>query len=312
MDKVLFIDAMNAIWRASVGFGPKKDPKHKLCMDCDAYITLHQLGHPHCECGGAWFMVEDRCEETPNEDYVLIYNFFRNLRPIIEIFSPDKCFFVLEGHPQFRYDLYSEYKANRIVKTASKKSSRDRIFKNKDEIVRLMQYLPITICKAEAYEADDVIATLCENMKDEDITVLSNDSDYIQLLQRGYKNCHVYNPIKKEFMQPPTYPYVAWKSLAGDKADNIPKVLTPKKVEAAMRDPEVLRKLLSIEENRANFNINRQLIEFRTVPIEDIIITEGVKDFSSLKEEFAKMEFESIINSKSWAKYIATFNCIKY
>jgi len=117
MDKVLIIDAMNAIWRASIGFGPKKDSEHKLCMDCDKYITLHQLGHPHCECGGAWFMVEDRCELAPNEDHILIYNFFRNLRPIIEVFSPDKCFFVLEGHPQFRYDLFSEYKANRIVKT---------------------------------------------------------------------------------------------------------------------------------------------------------------------------------------------------
>jgi len=149
-------------------------------------------------------------------------------------------------------------------------------------------------------------------MRDEDVTVLSNDSDYIQLLQRGYKSCHVYNPIKKEFMQPPTYPYVAWKSLAGDKSDNIPKLLTPKKVEAAMRDPEVLNKFLSVEENRANFNINRQLIEFRMVPEEDIILIEGTKDFPALKEEFMKMEFESIINEKSWTKYTNTFNCIKY
>jgi len=311
MDKVLLIDAMNAIWRASIGFG-KKDTEHELCMDCDEYITLHRLGRRHCECGGDWLMVEDRCENTPNEDYVLIYNFFRNLRPIIELFSPDKCFFVLEGHPQFRYDLFSEYKANRIIKTGSKKIVKDKVFKCKDEIVRLIQYLPITICKANAYEADDVIATLCENMKHEDITVLSNDSDYIQLLQRGYKNCNVYNPIKKEFMQPPSYPYVAWKSLAGDKSDNIPTLLTPKKVEVAMRDPEVLRKFLSIEENRSNFNINRQLIEFRMVSEEDIILTEGSKDFSSLKEEFKRMEFESIINDKSWTKYINTFNCIKY
>src|SRR3974377_2201126 len=105
MDKILFIDAHNAMWRASIGFGPKK-------------TSAPTQSSPESGTEDGWEMVpgppappEPPKERT--EEYVLIFNFFRNLRPIIEQFQPDKAFFVLEGHPQFRYDLYADYKANR-------------------------------------------------------------------------------------------------------------------------------------------------------------------------------------------------------
>ena len=288
MDKVLLIDAMNAVWRASIGFAPKKtsaDP------------------------GATW---GDPEKKEMDQQYVLIFNFFRNLRPIVEQFSPDKCFFVLEGHPQFRYDLFSDYKANRIVKNAERKDLSDRFQVSKNEIVRLMQYLPITIARAANYEADDVIGALCENMKDEKLTVLTGDSDYIQLLQRGYKDITIYNPIKKAAMEAPVYPYIAWKCLNGDKSDNIPKLLTPKKALNTINDPELFKKFMEVEENRANFNVNRQLIEFPNVPEEAIALKEGVRNWPALKDEFVKMDFQSIINPTSWEKYTKTFDCIRY
>lgn len=281
MDKVLFIDAHNQMWRACVKFGAVQP-------------------------------------DVPDE-VIFTFNFFRNLRPIIEDFEPVKCFFVLEGHPQFRYDLFADYKANRIIKLAEGKSkeSNDRFLRTKDLIVPLLQHLPITICRAANYEADDVVATLCENMRDEDLTVLSNDSDYIQLLQRGYQQIRIYNPIKKDFMEAPTYPYVAWKSLAGDKSDNIPTLLKPKSrapelAAEMLSNPEAFQRFMDVEENRANFNVNRQLIEFRSVPLDDISMKEGQKNFDSLKKAFAEMKFDSIINDKSWERYCKTFDCLKY
>lgn len=275
MDKILLIDAHNAMWRACVKFGTPP------VQDVDDSI-------------------------------IFAFNFFRNLRPLIEEFAPDKCFFVLEGHPQFRYDLFADYKANRIVKQAAKKETSDRFFRTKDIIVPLLQHLPITTCRAANYEADDVIATLCENMKDEDLVVISNDSDYTQLLQRNYKQIRIYNPIKKSVMESPPYPYVVWKCLNGDKSDNIPALLKPKKALDTVNNPELFKKFLEVEENRANFSVNRQLIEFRAVPEEEIVFHEGIRNFDLLKQAFAEMKFESIINDKSWSKYTSTFNCIKY
>lgn len=300
MDKILFIDAHNAMWRASIGFGPKKTPAAPPASEDDGWEMVPGPAAPP----------EPPKERT--EEFVLIFNFFRNLRPIIEQFQPVKCFFVLEGHPQFRYDLFADYKANRIIKEASKKEQKEKFTKDSQVIIALMQHMPITLCKAGNYEADDVIATLCDNMRDEELTVLSNDSDYIQLLQRGYKSCQIYNPIKKTFMEAPVYPYVAWKCLNGDKSDNIPALLKPKKALDCVNSPELFKKFMEIEENRANFSVNRQLIEFRSVPMEEITLQEGIRNWDIIKQEFTRMDFQSIVNDKSWEKYTSTFDCLKY
>jgi 5'-3' exonuclease len=228
------------------------------------------------------------------------------------MFSPDKCFFVLEGRPQFRYDLYSDYKANRIIKLASKQETVDKFLKTKDIVVALMQHLPITICRASNYEADDTVGSLCDNMKDESLSVITSDSDYIQLLQRGYKNIRVYNPIKKVDMVAPDYFFNAFKSLTGDKSDSIKRLVSDKKALSFCNDPALLKKFMEIEENRAAVSINKQLVEFADVPLNEIIFNEGIRSFNKLKSEFAKMKFETIINPTSWKKYVDTFDCLKY
>lgn len=294
MDKVLFIDGHNFIWRANITFGgPVK----------------HELIAGKCACKSPWNMEHNFCY---GEKFNIIFNFFRNLRPIIEQFSPDKCFFVLEGHPQFRYDLYAGYKANRLIKTASREEDQARFFANRDVIVPLLLHLPITQARARAYECDDVVATLCENLKTEALTVVSTDTDYIQLLQKGYPSVQIYNPIKKIYMEAPTYPYVAWKCLAGDKSDNIPPLLKPKKAVDTVSNPALFQKFLSTEENRANFSIHRQLIEFRSVPLEEIEMQEGERNFQFLYDAFSQMKFETIVRSDTWKRYMKTFDCIKF
>jgi len=312
MDKITLIDFHNMLWRCSIGFGPPI--KHiicteEMCTDNGKYDVKHKRDDVHCICGAKWDVDDQKCY---GEKYIFIFNFFRNLRPLIEITEPHKIMIVGEGRPQFRYDLYPEYKANRIVKLGVKQESKDRFDLAKDEIMRLLQYLPITIAHAAAYEADDTIGTLCENMKDEDIVVISADSDFIQLLQRGYKNITIYNPIKKETMEAPQYNYLVWKILNGDKSDGIKGILKPKKALATVNDPELFRQLMSGEEFRSLFSINKKLIEFHIVPEEEIIIREGVRNFDALKKEFERMDFQSIINDKSWEKYVKTFDYVRY
>lgn len=278
MDRILLIDGANSIWRACVKFG-------KVQAD------------------------------VPDE-IIFTFNFFRNLRPLIEDISPDKCYFAMEGHPQFRYDLYPEYKANRrIIKQASdnfRQKNVERFQKTSDIVLLLLKFLPITLVRAARYEADDVIATLVDNMRDENITILSSDGDFVQLLQMGFQNLRIYNPIKKVDMEAPPYSALCYKILQGDKSDNIPALLSPKKAIAAASNPEILKKFMEVEENRANFNINKQLIEFQKVPLEELEITEGIRNFQCLKQFFIDMKFESIVNDQSWSKYIKTFDCLKY
>jgi 5'-3' exonuclease len=307
MDKVLIIDGMNAIHRANVPFD--KGKQHFLCApeEIGEQCVEHLKSNPHCECGASW---DENAQTCYGQLYSIVFNFFRNLRPMIEMFEPAKCFFVLEGHSKFRYNLFPDYKGNRIIKTASKTpEENEKFISQRDIIVALLPYLPLTIVKAFDYEGDDIIATLCTCLVDEDVVVLSGDNDFIQLLQI-YSNVHIYNPIKKAYLEAPPYPYVAYKCLIGDKSDNIPRLMGEKTSEKLLADPIKFSDWMAIEENRANFSINRQLIEFQIVAPDDIITVEGSGDWESLKAEFSKMEFNSITNDKSWEKYVSTFNCI--
>lgn len=304
MDKVVLIDAHNAIWRACVTWGPPVP--HLLCQPCQNNKHSNKM---HCACGAMWDQDHDFCY---GDKYGFVYNFFRNLRPLIEQFQPDKCFFALEGHPQFRYELYADYKANRIVKQASRQEANAKFLQAKDMILPLMRHLPITLCRTAHYEADDLIGALCHNMQAEDLTVISTDSDYIQLLQRGYSRIRIYNPIKKEMMEAPPYVYVMWKSLAGDKSDHIPSLLKPKKALQTATQPELFAKFMSVPENFSNFQINRQLIEFHPVPEEEISLQEGARNFAYLLQAFEQMQFPSLTNAKSWQTFCQTFQCLKY
>lgn len=269
MDNIVFYDMHNAIWRAYVGFK------------------------------NAEF----------SEENVIIFNFFRNLRPLVEIFKPNQMFCVWEGHPEFRYNLFADYKANRI-KVASRVSSKELFTKVKPKIKEMLSYTALTSARSEKYEADDVIGTLCEQLKNENITVISSDSDFTQLLQRGYKNIQLYNPIKKEYVQAPSYPYTVWKSLNGDKSDNIPSVASKKKALDLVNDPEKLSLFLDNEEKRANFSINLKLIEFANIPDNEIIIENGSNKMDWLKREFKCLEFNSILNA--WDRYESTFKCLRF
>src|ERR1700682_6063852 len=101
MDKVLLIDGFNFIWRADIKF-----------KSFNSKNTTYK--------------------------YTTVYNFFRNLRALIEEFDPDKVFFVLEGKSNFRYSLFSDYKANRkIIKTSSSESATNTFIEQRDRIIEL-------------------------------------------------------------------------------------------------------------------------------------------------------------------------------
>ncbi len=245
-------------------------------------------------------------------EHVLTYHFFKNLRATVEQFDPDKLFFCLEGHPKHRYAMYPEYKANRIVKLASasetKKSMKQKVLDAVEPIVKILLHHPCTLISHPDYEADDVIATLCDNMKDEDITVISGDTDLIQLLQMGYQDIKLYSYNKKDYLAAPEYPYLAWKTLRGDKGDNIPSITGPKKTEKLLANPDLFQQFMDKEENRANFMLNKQLIELCIIPFDNMIIRDGIPNWYLVQNEFKRMEFNSMLNSEDyWDRYIDTY-----
>lgn len=247
----------------------------------------------------------------------LTYLFFCNLRATVEQFNPTKLFFAMEGRPKHRYDLFPEYKANRIIKTGEIKSEgkikqKENITQASNTIKDLLLNFTCSQVSHPDYEADDIVNTLCNFLADEEVVVITGDTDYIQLLEKDFKNTKVYSPMKKAFFEKSKYPYIAEKAIRGDKSDNIPCLLTPKKADKHLEDPELLKSFLEIEENRAAFSINKKLIEFIDVPQEELVVIEGKNDFVKVFEKFHELDFKSFIeqNEKAetkWNKFVSTF-----
>jgi 5'-3' exonuclease len=286
-DRILVFDFLNYVYRGVLRFGKPKPTDEELAQMSPKEQEVYQN----------------------KIDYTIVYNFFRNLRATIEEFEPDKCFFALEGDPQFRKQLFPDYKKNRIIKLGTKKAAdKQNILRQADIICNLLPLLPVTMVRAAAYEADDVMHTLATNLKDEEVIIISSDSDMIQTIQHlSTYDVKLFNPKIKDFVQVPEYVYLVWKSIAGDTSDSIPSILSKEKATICATDGVALKEFLASEENRANFSLNKNLIELQLVPDDQLIFTECKINFDSLFEEFKKLEFFSLIKEDYKEKFIHTF-----
>jgi DNA polymerase-1 len=241
------------------------------------------------------------------ENYV-IYNFFRNLRPLIEMHNPDKVYFVLEGNPEFRQSLSEgNYKSNR-------KSKGENFHRQKAAIINIVKTcFPFITVKHPKLECDDTIATFVVKhcRTGDECTIISSDSDFIQLLNFDNFKINLYNPIKKKFIDYPDYDYVVWKALRGDPTDNISGIpgIGDKTATKLVKNSDLLNKLLENIDKRNTFEKNVNLIRLVDFSNDMSSVEEhvGKKDFSKLKEILTDLDFTSMIKEKTWNKYVQTF-----
>ncbi len=246
-------------------------------------------------------------------DNHIVYSFFRSLRPLVEEISPTKTYIVLEGSPKRRLELDAGYKANRKMDPDDPRVAEMQEFRRQKSIVlSLLERMPVEMILHPDHECDDVIAHLVSvRHPDENKTVVSSDTDFIQLFSLNSR-VKLYNPVKKQYITPPDYNYVIWKALRGDKSDNIPGIpgIGDVIAEKLTRDPDALK--LWISENPSfvpQFKRNLDLVGFESIDPSDGMMrsTCGNPDWNSLYDRFKELGFWSIINQKSWSKYVKTF-----
>lgn len=133
--------------------------------------------------------------------------------------------------PTFRDELYKEYKAQRPA------AANDLVF----QIIKtreLFSKFGVKNVEIAGYEADDLIATLAHQFKDEPeikVVVFTGDQDALQIVEgdkvvvefliRGITETIVYNEkavVEKYGLSPKQLP--DYKGLVGDPSDNIPGI----------------------------------------------------------------------------------------
>ena len=238
-----------------------------------------------------------------------VFNFFRGVRPLVEKFNPDITYFVLEGRPKKRLEVSPDYKGQRVY------TDKDDFNRQRKEIISLVKkYFPFIVVKHDDFECDDIINHLAvNNHKNDNVTIVSSDTDFIQSIKENIK---LYNPVQKKFLEATTYDYVSWKSLVGDKSDNIEgfKGIGNKKAQKLLSDNNALEDFLIKENNRDIYNRNTFMIKFHELNNSEITSLQlhslsNKPDWNNLKQIFINYEFNSITKKdKTWNNFINTFN----
>lgn len=249
-------------------------------------------------------------------DNPVIFNFFRGLRAQVDQFKPTRLYVVLEGHPAARHEVFADYKANRVVSEDDPKHAElQKLFRQRDTIVDILsRHFPVSVVRHPTSEADDTIVNLTKRSSSAtDWTVLSSDSDFIQLVQ-DLPNVKLYNPIRKSFVEAPVdYNYLTWKSLRGDSSDNIPGIpgCGDKTAARVAADPDLLEAYLSKPGVAQIFERNYELIKFADWSDEEAMqmtSSAPVQDWGTVRYEFAAMGFQSMTSDTAWKKFTTSFN----
>ncbi|MFW5804259.1 MAG: 5'-3' exonuclease [bacterium] len=175
--------------------------------------------------------------ELKNEDGIptsVHYGFFNSIIKLIEQFPDREMMIAWDGKSKRRIQeakqavekglINSGYKENRI----SDKQEIQDFFTQLPHLKKAINQAGISQIKLNDYEADDVIASYCKKMRDEnDIIVVTSDKDYFQIL---HDQVTLWDGMKGELTNLSSWQnknqitpkqYIDVGALMGDNSDNI-------------------------------------------------------------------------------------------
>lgn len=246
-------------------------------------------------------------------EFQIVFNFLRTLRSLTEQFEPDKIYFPLDGKPAARLELLPSYKGQRRVETRDPEEiAYWKSFSfQKSVIIELMKTcFPVTTMYHSQYECDDLVKHIVDKSSDNcDITIISSDTDFIQLLNSNPRKVKLYNPIASSYRPNTDYDYISWKAMVGDKSDNIPGVKGIGKKTAAkiLSNDGELKRRLEDPIFSEQYSSSYELIKLMSVDTDDLEVYTSDFNEHKLNQALIEMQFSSIIKEPYYTKFVDTF-----
>ena len=160
-----------------------------------------------------------------NDDTFTVYMFLRSLRSYVQRYPCDRIVSVWDKRLSYpEKNFRKEYNEGDYKGTRSHDNV-EEVYRHTDKIVSLLGSIGVYNMFPDRMEGDDVVAWLSD--QDGESVIVSADQDMYQLITASTK---VYNPIKKIEINNINFEdvtgvsvddYVLYKSLIGDKSDNI-------------------------------------------------------------------------------------------
>lgn len=217
------------------------------------------------------------------------------------------------GRSERRTSLYPEYKGNRGDKDEGFYTE----FLNQVNCLhdQLLPKLGIRSVRFKGWEADDIIYAITQLIKDQDLVIISNDTDFFQLIR---DNVTVYSPIKKEFYNNqnfrlkfgiPLEGYISYKALVGDPSDNIPGISGIGKTTGA----DLINKYLNVQGIikarktgllKSSKRVDSILQNYSIIPRNMELIDLSYVDYSPIEEDLEKLlACDLVFNSKETMEF---------
>jgi DNA polymerase I len=156
----------------------------------------------------------------------ILHSFLTSILSYVD--SSDRIEVAWDNRSHKKREIYLGYKAGRDELDEITKSIRREVSQQLPTLRRLLSLMGITQYDIPGYEADEIIATLACGSGDVDVTILSEDKDFLQLVS---KRISIWQPIKQRLVSDYNFSkhylglnpkeYLVFRMLTGDESDEI-------------------------------------------------------------------------------------------
>ena len=244
-----------------------------------------------------------------------IYAFISMIKKLRNAENPDTLVIIFDSKvPSFRAAISKEYKAQRPPMPGN-------LITQVPYVKGIVEAMGLPILEKEGYEADDIIGTIVEHLKDHDdmeTFIVTSDKDMMQLI--SHTVC-IYDSMKNQIIREPEVleklgvkptHVIDYLALCGDTSDNIPGVpgigeKTARELISTMGSmDDIYRNIDGIKKNSVKEKLltgkelgemSRQLATIKVdVPIDVSIetLTANNEDPQALRKIYRELEFTSL------------------
>ena len=257
-----------------------------------------------------------KADVKPNKDMIR-HMILNSLRLFNSKFKEEFGTMVLcsdAGDP-WRRDIFPNYKYARRKSRDDSDFDWTNIFNIITEIKQeLIDNFPYVVMYVENAEADDIIASLVKQQKDDKYIIISGDKDFVQL--QHYGNVYQWSPLLKGFIGEQEDPktFLREQIIKGDRSDGVPNILSDDDIFVrGERQKPINKKRLQEwsnidniplgSETRKYYDRNKRLIDLSMIPenISQSIINRyknyKVNDRSLLLQYFIDNKLKALIEN---------------
>ena len=208
----------------------------------------------------------------------------------------------------WRRDIFPNYKHQRRKGRVESKIDWNGLFQIMSEIrEEFSTKLPYKLMHVEKCEADDIIAILVAQRKEDKYLIISGDKDFIQL--QHYGDVYQFSPLLKSFIGESSDPIVFLREqiIKGDRSDGVPNILSDDDIFLRDERQKPINKKRLAEwadtdniplgsETRKYLERNKTLIDLSMIPND--IKTSIINKYNNCKDNNRSLLLQYFIDNK--------------